>query len=158
MGAPSGAGTASLSGVPEFSPFFQWGSYCSIFSLVCNACISFFLWSLCFLSFFDLRIMITPLLSSNFSHGPQSKIQPNKHNSLHRSWSRTPTIYVLEHIDFWISPEPNMNCGLWYCGGFTSSSSLFVFYSSTKHITHEKLFIKTTFWCLFWVTGYYYNV
>jgi hypothetical protein len=26
MGAPSGAGTASLSGVPDFSPFCQWGS------------------------------------------------------------------------------------------------------------------------------------
>ena len=36
MGATSGAGTAYPSGVPEFTPRFQWVSCYSIFSFMCN--------------------------------------------------------------------------------------------------------------------------
>ena len=53
-GATSGAGTAYPSGVPEFTPGFQWCSCYSIF------------WSLCCLFLLDIRIMIAPLVSSNF--------------------------------------------------------------------------------------------
>ena len=51
----SGAGTAYPSGAPEFTPGCQWG-----------AC---FFWPLCCLFFFDIRILITPLVSSNSSNG-----------------------------------------------------------------------------------------
>ena len=34
-GATSGAGTASTSGAPEFTPGFHWGSCYSIFSFMC---------------------------------------------------------------------------------------------------------------------------
>ena len=34
----SGAGTAYPSGAPEFTPGFQWGSCCSIFSFICMFC------------------------------------------------------------------------------------------------------------------------
>ena len=57
----------------EFTPGFQWGSCYSIFSFMCMfykllfVLLSFFVWSLCCLFFFDLRIMITPLISSRSS-------------------------------------------------------------------------------------------
>ena len=60
------------SAAPEFTPRFQWGSCYSIFSFMCMFCrslfvlLSFFFWPLCGL-FFDLRILITPLVSSNSS-------------------------------------------------------------------------------------------
>ena len=71
-GVTSGAGTAYPSGAPEFIPGFQWGSCCSIFSSMCMFCRSlfvlwyFFFWPLCCLSF-DIRILITHLVSSNSS-------------------------------------------------------------------------------------------
>jgi hypothetical protein len=51
---------------PEFTPGFQWASSYLIFSFMCMFCRSlyvlsyFFFWPLCCLSFFDLRILITP--------------------------------------------------------------------------------------------------
>jgi hypothetical protein len=73
MGVTSGAETAYPSGVSEFTPAFQWGSCCSIFSCRSNGLqtlfflfVFFFLLLLYFLSFFDLRLLIKPLLSSNF--------------------------------------------------------------------------------------------
>ena len=70
MGVTSGAGTEHPSGAPEFTPDFQWGSCYSIFSFMCMFCrslfvhLTFFFWPLCYLFFFDLRILITPLVSS----------------------------------------------------------------------------------------------
>ena len=57
-------------GTHEFTPSFCWGLCCTIFGLLCNvlqivAC-RFSFGLLCFLSFFDLRFLITPLVSSNF--------------------------------------------------------------------------------------------
>ena len=55
---------------------FYWGSCYSIFSFICMFCRSlfvllyFFFWSLCCLFFFDLRILITPLASSNSFFSP----------------------------------------------------------------------------------------
>ena len=75
-GATSGAGTANPSGAPEFTSGFQWGSCYLIFSFICMFCrslfvlLSFFFWPLSCLFFFDLRILITPLVSSNFSYYP----------------------------------------------------------------------------------------
>ena len=69
----SGAGTAHPSGAPEFTTGFLWGSCYSIFSFICMFCRSlfvllyFFVWPLCCLFFFDIRILITPLVSSNYS-------------------------------------------------------------------------------------------
>ena len=54
-------------------PSFQWGSCYSIFSFMCMFCRSLFvllcvfIWPLYCLFFFDIRILITPLLSSNSS-------------------------------------------------------------------------------------------
>ena len=72
-GATSGAGTAYPSGAPEFTPGFLWGSCYSIFSFMCTFCRSlfvlmyFFFWPVCCLFFFEIRILITPLWSSNSS-------------------------------------------------------------------------------------------
>ena len=45
MGVTGGAGTANLSGAPEFTPAVYWGLCCSIFSFVCSGfvyhCLSF---------------------------------------------------------------------------------------------------------------------
>ena len=51
----------------EFTPCFQWSS-CYSFSVQCfgDRCLSF--WPLCCLSFFDLRILITHLVSVNSSY------------------------------------------------------------------------------------------
>ena len=52
-------------------PCFWWGSCCSIFSFLwyisLYVLLSLFFWPLCCLSVFDQRLMITPLISSNFS-------------------------------------------------------------------------------------------
>jgi hypothetical protein len=59
--------------IPEFIPGCQWGSCYSIFSFICMFCRSlfvllyFFFWPLYYL-FFDIRILITPLVSSNSSY------------------------------------------------------------------------------------------
>ena len=65
----SGTGTSNPSGAHAFTPVFSY----SIFSYMCMFCrslfviLSFFFWPLCCLSFFDLRILITTLVSSNSS-------------------------------------------------------------------------------------------
>ena len=70
-GATSGTRTAYPSGAPDFSPDFCWGSSYSIFSFMYMLCGSlfvllyFFFWPLCCLFFFDLRILITPLVYFN---------------------------------------------------------------------------------------------
>ena len=69
----SGAGNAYPSRASDFIPGFQWGSYYSIFSFMCIFCRSLFFllciffWPLCCLFFFDIRILITPLVSSKSS-------------------------------------------------------------------------------------------
>ena len=71
-GVTSGAGTACPSGAPDFTPGFYWGLCYSIFSFICMFCRSlfvllyFFFWPCC-LFFFDIWILITPLVSSNSS-------------------------------------------------------------------------------------------
>jgi len=69
MGATSGAGIAYPSGAPEFTPVFSRVHVTR--SLVLCVCfvdrwLSF--WALCCLFFFDLRILITTLVSSNSSY------------------------------------------------------------------------------------------
>ena len=72
-GVTSGAGNAYHSGAPQFTPDFQRGSCYWIFSFMCIFFRSLFVflyflfWLLCCLFFCDLRIMITPLISSNSS-------------------------------------------------------------------------------------------
>ena len=69
----SEAGTAYHSGAPEFTPGFKWGSCYSIFSSMCMfyrslfVLLYFFFLPLCCLFFFDMRILIIPLVSSNTS-------------------------------------------------------------------------------------------
>ena len=76
-GVTSGAGTAYSIGAPEFTPRFQWGSCYSIFSFICMFCRSLFVllyiffWPLCCLFFFNIQILITPLVSSNSSYNKQ---------------------------------------------------------------------------------------
>jgi hypothetical protein len=56
-----------------FTPDYLWGSCYSILSFMCMFCrsllilFSFFFWPLCCLFLFDIRILITPMVSSNFS-------------------------------------------------------------------------------------------
>ena len=63
--------------IPEHTsspPVFQWGLCYSIFGFLCMFCGSlfvllyFFFWPLCCLFFFDIRILITPLVSSSYSY------------------------------------------------------------------------------------------
>jgi hypothetical protein len=60
-------------GVPVLTPGFKGGSYFSIFSFMCMfwrslfVLLYFFVWPLCCLFFFNIRILITPLVSSNSS-------------------------------------------------------------------------------------------
>jgi hypothetical protein len=75
-GATSGAVTGYPSGAPEFTSDFYWGSFYSIFSFMCMCCrslfvlLSFFYLPLCSLDLsFDLRILITPFVSSNSCNG-----------------------------------------------------------------------------------------
>ena len=79
-GATSGAGTVYPSGAPEFTTDFKWCSCYSIFRFMCMFCRSLFVllplffWPLCCLFFFDVRILITSLISSNSSY------RSSKHN------------------------------------------------------------------------------
>ena len=70
-GATSGAGTAYHSGTPEFTPIFSGVHVTRVTLVLCaccvDRCLSFFFWPLCCLSS-DLRLLITPLVSSNFDH------------------------------------------------------------------------------------------
>jgi hypothetical protein len=69
MGYTSGAGTAHCSGPHEFTPGFKWGSCYSIFSFMfCRSLDVLFFWPLCCLFFFDIRILITPVVSSKSSY------------------------------------------------------------------------------------------
>ena len=58
------------------SQLFVWDSCYWIFSFICMFCrlffaiLYFFFWPLCCLSFFDVRLIITPLVSSNRSYHP----------------------------------------------------------------------------------------
>ena len=82
MGVISGARASYPSGTPEFIPGFQWGScysiyrfYRSLFVLyICMFCrllfvlLYFFFLGIVCLFFFDIWILITPLVSSNSSY------------------------------------------------------------------------------------------
>jgi hypothetical protein len=66
----TGAGTAYPSGAPEFTPGFHVVLVTrSLVLCVCfvDRCLSFFFWPLCCLFFFDLRILLTTLVSSKCS-------------------------------------------------------------------------------------------
>ena len=70
-GATSGAGTAYPSGTLEFTPVFSGVSAarslvsCIVFCILLFVPLTFFFWPLFCLFFFDLRILITTLVSSN---------------------------------------------------------------------------------------------
>jgi hypothetical protein len=66
-------GTAHSSGAPEINPGFSEVRVarslvlCVCFGDHCLSFCHFFFWPLCCLSFFDIRLLITSLVSSNFS-------------------------------------------------------------------------------------------
>ena len=70
----SGTGTAYPSRAPEFPLVFSGGSCYSILSFMCMFCRSlfvllyFFCRTLCCIFFFDIRILFTPLISSNSTY------------------------------------------------------------------------------------------
>ena len=84
--ATSGAGTPYSSGAPEFTPGFQCGSCYSIFSFMCMFCRSlfvllyYFFWPL-YCLFFDLRILITSLISLNSSTHLTTSIMESRQSS-----------------------------------------------------------------------------
>jgi hypothetical protein len=73
-GVTSGAGTANISGALEFIPGFSgvrvaWSLvFCVEFWIWLFVLLSFFFWPLCCFPFFDIRILINPLVSSNSSY------------------------------------------------------------------------------------------
>jgi hypothetical protein len=68
MGSTSGAGTAYLSGPHEFTSRFKWCSCCTIVSFLCGSVLSRLFWSLHWLTFSYVWLLITPLASSNISY------------------------------------------------------------------------------------------
>ena len=79
-GVTSAAGTAYPFGVPGFTPIlvgfvlFDAQFYMNVLQIVVCTFVLFF-WPLCCLFFFDIRILITPLVSLNLSYGPFQWIQ-----------------------------------------------------------------------------------
>ena len=79
-GATSGAGIAYPSRATKFTPSFNGicvarsSVLCVMFCRSLFVLVSFFFWSLCCLSFFDLWLLITPLACSNFSLKIKSNI------------------------------------------------------------------------------------
>ena len=69
----------------------------------------FFSWSLCFLFFFDIWILITPLVSSN-----SSCLLATLHRPLNS------TIYCFYHINLWGFLEPNRD---FQCGTCTKTDT-----------------------------------
>ena len=72
-GVTSGAGTANPSEAHEFTTVFSGFCgvtrplvFCVVFCTYFFVLFFFFFWSLCCLSLFKLRILITPLASSSF--------------------------------------------------------------------------------------------
>ena len=88
-------------GTPEFNPGFQWGSCYSIFSFICMFCrllfvlLYFLFWPLCCLFFFNLQILITSLVSSNYSF--ISCNTSNLHFTLYICIYRINTFYILHY-------------------------------------------------------------
>ena len=66
--------SSTCTGAHAFTPGCQWGLCYSIFSFICMFCRSLFVllscifWPLCYLFFFDLWILIIPLVSSISSY------------------------------------------------------------------------------------------
>ena len=113
--ATSGAETAYHSGTPEFTPVLSRVHVTRVTLVLCvccvGRCLSFFFWPLCCLSFFDLRILITPLVSSNVDH-----------------WVVCPSIY-----GFWLP--------LWYLQILTIELSVRRFKDSDYPFGIFKLFV-----------------
>jgi len=71
-GATTGAGTVYLCGAPEFTYGFQWVRvarslvFCVVLCRSLFVFLCLYVWLLCCLSFFDLRILIIYLVSSTF--------------------------------------------------------------------------------------------
>ena len=71
-GVTSGGGTNYPSGAPEFTPVFSGVRVTRFFCFLCMfsrslfVLLQFSVWPMCCLVFFDIRILITPLASSNF--------------------------------------------------------------------------------------------
>jgi hypothetical protein len=106
------------SGAHEFTPDFKWGSCYSIFSFMCMFCRSlfvilyFFFWSWCCLFFFDLRILITALVSSNSSYHTYYPVPLCLHLHLYLPWQTHGSFHEelrclikVEHIN---SPSQNV--------------------------------------------------
>ena len=78
--------------LPWVRPRFVWGLWCSI-SFLCSVfvdhCLSFFCWSLYCLPF-DLRLLITPLVSLNLFDNTDTKIKITniaiKNKTPHNEW------------------------------------------------------------------------
>ena len=114
MSATSGVGTAYPSGAPGFTPWFQWDSCYSIFSFRYMFCSSwfvllfFFYWPWCCLFFFDLRVLITLLVSSNSSYNTQAR-QPFLSLEYELNFKREKTIEKINayHIIIISQRQPN---------------------------------------------------
>jgi hypothetical protein len=116
MGVTSGAGTAYPSGAPEFIPGFSGVRVTrSLVLYVCfvDRCLSFcafFFWPLCCLFFFDIRILISPLVSSNSSYRHSRTL-------LHKIYIYNPIIeYILNFVSYQLSYIVNTFLKpLWVC-------------------------------------------
>jgi hypothetical protein len=103
----SGVGTAYPFGAAAVTPRFLVGSCYSIFSFICMFCRSLFVllyvffWPLYYLFFFDIRILITPLVSSNSS---SSKRNLSFRNNIACSltWHQTA---ITQTLDYWKTPK-----------------------------------------------------
>ena len=81
-GVTTGAATVNYSVAPEFTPGFSGVRVTrSLFICVCfvDRCLSFFVWPLCCLSFFDLRIPY--IEEEQTTQWPKEKVQKDKQRS-----------------------------------------------------------------------------
>ena len=97
--------------VREFTPVFSGARVARYFVFYVMFCrsffviLSFFFWSLCCLSFFDLWLLLTPLVSSNFSYNSYSVIceeRGKKNRSCLNVYHTTKTIYQ-QKIELYIT-------------------------------------------------------
>ena len=132
-GVTSGVGTVYPFGAPEFTIDFEWGSCYSTFSFICMLCrqlfvlLYFIVWPLCCLSFFDLRILITPV-------------------RLRLSiWPNLPVQIVLRILKRYIFIETRLKCTIAPCLVQSDNNSTFKTYIRCPFQFQRSLFVLLYF-------------
>ena len=101
-GVTCGAGTAGLSGAHKYIPGLKRGSSSLICVVLCKSLfvpLSFFLWPLYCLSFFNIRLLITAFVMSSFSNGNKCYWWRGNQPTCHK------VMTFLSHLVEWSAPH-----------------------------------------------------